>query len=237
MEENKEINNENRTIESTTTVKEKKEVNKLKEAIEWIICIIIAIILAILFRYYIGVPTVVKNVSMNPTLVEGQRLILNRWSRTTGKLPERGDIVTVEEPDEKYLYIKAEEANFENPVAIYHSPNSGLSGFVYNVLEFGKVSFIKRVIGLPGDHIEMKNDKVYINGTEYEEPYLNSTVKTTASQGVFTDIVVPENSVFVMGDNRETSFDSRNMGAIPCDDLKGKVFFRVYPFGEFGKVK
>ena len=51
------------------------------------------------------------------------------------------------------------------------------------------------------------------------------------------DMTVPKDTVFVMGDNRETSFDSRNMGAIPCDDLKGKVFFRIYPFGEFGKVK
>jgi signal peptidase I len=236
MEENKEINNEN-TIESTATVKEKKEVNKLKEAIEWIVCIIIAIILAILFRYYIGVPTVVKNVSMNPTLVEGQRLILNRWSRTTGKLPERGDIVTVEEPDEKYLYIKAEDANFENPVAVYHSPDSGWSGFVYNVLEFGKVSFVKRVIGLPGDHIEIKNDKVYINGTEYDEPYLNSTVKTTASQGVFTDIVVPENSVFVMGDNRGDSTDSRHFGCIPLDKIESKVLVRFWPLNLAGKVQ
>ena len=243
MEENKEMNNENNikttSVESekSNITQEKKEINKAKEAIEWIICIIIAIILAILFRYYIGVPTVVKNVSMKPTLVEGQRLILNRWSRTTGKLPERGDIVTVEEPDEKYLYIKAEEANFENPVAIYNSPDSGWDGFVYNVLEFGKVSFIKRVIGLPGDHIEIKNDKVYINGTEYEEPYLNSTVKTTASQGVFTNIVVPENSVFVMGDNRGDSTDSRHFGCIPLDKIESKVLVRFWPLNLAGKVQ
>ncbi len=249
MEEEKKMSNDEKKDHSTlnedvaldenseqTEKKEKPPVNKLKEAIEWIICIIIAIILALLFRFYVGVPTVVKNVSMNPTLIEGQRLILNRWVRTTSKMPERGDIVTIEEPDQNKLYIQEEDANFANPVAIYNSPDGGIDGFVYNVLEIGKTSFIKRVIGLPGDHIEIKDGKVYINDTELDEPYLKDNVKTEAVQGVFTNIVVPQGTVFVMGDNRGNSTDSRHFGCIPLEKIESKVLVRFWPLNLMGKV-
>lgn len=74
---------------------------KVKDILEWVYCIVIAIVLALLFRYYIGTPTIVKQVSMNPTLVQNQRLWLNRWGRTTKKLPERGNIITFEAPSKK----------------------------------------------------------------------------------------------------------------------------------------
>lgn len=224
------------TVDNVEEKEEKQPVNKLKETIEWIICIIIAIILALLFRFYVGVPTVVKNVSMNPTLIEGQRLILNRWVRTTSKIPERGDIVTIEEPDQDKLYIQEEEANFANSIAIYNSPDGGIDGFIYNVLEIGKTSFIKRVIGLPGDHIEIKDGKVYINDTELDEPYLKENVKTEAVQGVFTNIVVPQGTVFVMGDNRGNSTDSRHFGCIPIEKIESKVLVRFWPLNLMGKV-
>ncbi len=66
---------------------------KVKDILEWILCIVIALVLALLIRYYIGTPTIVKQVSMKPTLLQDDRLILNRWGRTTKKLPERGDII------------------------------------------------------------------------------------------------------------------------------------------------
>ena len=71
---------------------------KVKNVLEWIFCIVIAFVLAILIRYYIGTPTIVQQVSMWPTLQEDQRLILNRWVRTTKQMPERGDIITFEAP-------------------------------------------------------------------------------------------------------------------------------------------
>ena len=69
---------------------------RLKEVLEWIGCIIIAIILALLVRYYIGTPTIVQQPSMFPTLKQDQRLILNRWSRTIHQMPKRGEIITFE---------------------------------------------------------------------------------------------------------------------------------------------
>lgn len=189
--------------------------DKTKNIIEWIECIVIAIVLAVLIRYFIGTPTIVKKRSMYPTLKQDERLILNRWGRTTKKMPERGDIITFEAPSK--MALSAEEVDLNNPVAVYtNQPKNIFSKFTYYVLEWGKQSFIKRVIGLPGEHIKIEDGKVYINGEEYKEDYLQEDVKTTAS-GVFTDFVVPENYVFAMGDNRAESTDCRSFGCIPLE--------------------
>ena len=77
--------------------------NRVKDIIEWIICIIIALVIAIAFRYYIGTPTIVQQPSMYPTLESGQRLWLNRWNRTIKKMPQKGDIITFEAPSTTIL--------------------------------------------------------------------------------------------------------------------------------------
>ncbi len=209
--------------------------DKTKNMIEWIECIVIAIVLAILIRYFIGTPTIVKKRSMYPTLKQDERLILSRWGRTTKKMPERGDIITFEAPSK--MALSAEEVDFNNPVAVYENqPKNIFSKFTYYVLEWGKQSFIKRVIGLPGEHIKIEDGKVYINGEEYKEDYLQEDVKTTAS-GVFTDFVVPGNYVFAMGDNRAESTDCRSFGCIPLEKIEGRVVLRFFPFNRFGKVE
>ena len=209
--------------------------DKTKNMIEWIECIVIAIVLAILIRYFIGTPTIVKKRSMYPTLTQDARLILSRWGRTTKKMPERGDIITFEAPSK--MALSAEEVDFNNPVAVYENqPKNIFSKFTYYVLEWGKQSFIKRVIGLPGEHIKIEDGKVYINGEEYKEDYLQEDVKTTAN-GVFTDFVVPENYVFAMGDNRAESTDCRSFGCIPLEKIEGRVVLRFFPFNRFGKVE
>lgn len=209
---------------------------KLKEALEWIGCILIAVVLALLVRYYIGTPTIVQQPSMYPTLKENQRLILNRWVRTTKKMPERGDIITFEAPSSNY--ISAYDADLENPIAKYENEPEGIwNRFCFYVLEINKTSYIKRVIGLPGDHLKIENGKVYINGNELQEPYLQEGVITDELNGAFTDIVVPENTVFVMGDNRGQSTDSRRFGCIPLEKIESKVLFRFWPLDVFGKVE
>ena len=207
---------------------------KTKDIIEWIVCILVALILALLIRYFIGTPTVVKQSSMKPTLIENQRLILNRWTRTTNKMPERGDIITLEAPSEKYVYDYDEN----NVIARYENePTNWFDKFVYYFLEIGKESYIKRVIALPGEHLEIKDGKVYINGEELDEPYLQEGVVTTVdSNQPYYDLVVPENCVFVMGDNRTASTDSRAFGCIPLEKIESTVAIRIWPLSKWGHV-
>lgn len=209
---------------------------KIKEILEWVYCIVIAIVLALLVRYFIGTPTIVQQPSMYPTLKQGQRLILNRTIRTTKSMPNRGDIVTFEAPSKSY--VSAIEANLDNPVAIYdYNITNIFSKFRYYVLEIGKTSYIKRVIGLPGERVQIENGKVFINGERLDESYLQEGVITTSLEGVFTDITVPENCLFVMGDNRPQSTDSRRFGCIPLEKIESKVWIRFWPFDLFGKVE
>ena len=91
---------------------------------------------------------------MYPTLEPNQRLWLNRWDRTTKTLPERGEIITFEEPSK--LYYSSNEVDMSNPVAQYED-RKGFNWFVKNFLEIGKRSYIKRVIALPGEHVQIKD--------------------------------------------------------------------------------
>lgn len=207
-----------------------------KEILEWVYCIVIAVILALLFRYFIGTPTIVKQVSMYPTLVQDQRLWLNRWGRTTKSMPEKGDIITFEAPSKK-MYTQS-EIDQSNPVAKYENePTNIFSKFVYYVLEIGKESYIKRVIALPGDHVQIKDGKVYINDEHIDEPYLQDGIVTDVSGAGFDDFVVPENCVFAMGDNRNHSTDCRAFGCIPLEKIESKVAIRIWPLNTWGKVE
>ena len=209
--------------------------DKLKNILEWIYCIIIAVVIAILIKYFVGTPTIVKQTSMWPTLEQNDRLILNRLPRTFGEMPERGDIITFEAPSNNATGLTAEE--IDNPIAKYdNEPTTWWGKFTYHVLEIGKESYIKRVIALPGEHVEIKDGKVYINGEELDEPYLTDDVITEPT-GVLNDFIVPKNTVFAMGNNREGSKDCRAFGCIPLERIESKVVIRFWPLNKFGKVE
>lgn len=209
---------------------------KFKDIFEWIYCIIIAVVLALLIRYYVGTPTIVKQSSMYPTFKQNERLILNRVYRTKKTVPQRGEIITFEAPSTSFVNL--EDADFNNPTAKYENePEGWFSKFLYNVLEINKVSYIKRVIALPGEHLEIKDGKVYINEEEQKEDYLGDNVVTNSTEGVFVDVVVPEKTVFVMGDNREHSSDSRRFGCIPYEKIESKVWLRFWPLNKFEIIK
>ena len=209
------------------------EKEKIKEILEWVYCIIIAVVLALLVRYFIGTPTVVKQPSMYPTLKPDHILILNRWSSTIKETPKRGEIITFESPTTAYMSIS--EADLDNPVAKYENNPQGVFGkFRYYVLELGKTSYIKRVIALPGERLKIDNGRVYINGELLQEEYLQDNVVT--EEGAYSDITVPEGYVYVMGDNRSQSTDSRRFGCIPIDKIESKVWIRFWPLNLSGKV-
>ena len=100
------------------------------------------------------------------------------------------------------------------------------------------IDFIKRIIGLPGENLMVKSGEVYLNNQPLNEDYIN--VRTPVFPGGFlkegVQITVPEQSYFVMGDNRPGSSDSREFGFVPFQNIVGKVFFRYYPINKFGLI-
>ena len=214
--------------------------DKVRNVLEWILCIVIAFVLAVLVKYFVGTPTIVQQSSMYPTLKENQRLILNRLDRTMHKMPKRGDIITFEAPSVKG-YSSFSEIDINSPIAKYENePKNWWSKFTYYVLEINKESYIKRVIALPGEHVKIQDGKVYINDQELEEPYLVPGKKTPERVGntgvAFSDFIVPENCVFAMGDNRGQSTDCREFGCIPLEKIESKVWIRFWPLDLWGKV-
>ncbi len=102
-----------------------------------------------------------------------------------------------------------------------------------------EIEFIKRIVGLPGDRIMVKDGYLYVNGQRWEEPYANHPTNTW--EGGFLregeEFIVPEGYVFVLGDNRPRSSDSREFGPIPIQDIIGVVFYRYFPPNKMGPIK
>lgn len=130
---------------------------------------------------------------------------------------------------DKLTYRRREPNRGE--IIVFHAPeNAGCPT--------GGCDFIKRVIGIPGDRIEIKEGKVYVNGEMIHEPYLTSEVET--QNGLYSNnrtILLREDEYFVMGDNRNHSSDSRVWGPIKKDAIVGRVFFRYWPFDHAGLIE
>lgn len=209
---------------------------KRKDIFEWLVCILIALIVVAIIKAFVGFPTVVSGASMDSTLKNGQRLWVSRIGIEIHKYPEIGDIITFEAPTT--TYITKASANIENPVAVYNENEKGfIEKLVSAISLFGETSYIKRVIGKPGDHVEIKNNSVYVNGTKLNEDYLDPGTETTSADGCFTDIVVPDGYVYVLGDNRSVSGDSRRFGCIPIDKIEGKAVLRFWPLNKWKLIK
>ncbi len=213
-----------------------EENSKSKEIFEWIVCILIALIIVVLIKAFVGFPTVVSGASMDSTLKDKQRLWVSRIGIEIHKYPKRGDIITFEAPST--TYVTKASYNPDDVTAEYKNDSKGIGEKIKSSIDiFGETSFIKRVIGLPGDYVEIKNKSVYLNGQELEEKYLDAGTVTDSAEGFFLDVVVPDGYVYVLGDNREVSGDSRRFGCIPIDKIEGKAVFRFWPLNKLGKVK
>jgi signal peptidase I len=177
------------------------------EAWEWLKAIVIAVLLAGGIRYFVFAPIIVDGYSMMPTLHDHDRMIVNKLSYKIGQ-PKRFDII------------------------VFHAEENK--------------DYIKRVIGLPGDRIEYKNDTLYVNGKAYKEPYLDE-YKKQVIDGPLTEPftleeitgkeTVPEGHLFVMGDNRRYSKDSRHIGFIPMNKVVGKTSIVYWPLSDIRIVQ
>ena len=203
-----------------------REKSFVREAMEWILCLFAAFVIAVVIKYFVFTPTLVQQGSMTPTILDGERVLINKLVKTFDGEYKRGDIITFEQPV---------GADFKKGVALYNPIEGFREFFTHEVLEMEKVSFIKRIIGVAGDHVYIENGDVFVNDEKIEEDYLPEGTETPRN-GQLYDIVVPEGYVFAMGDNRGGSTDCRAFGCIPLEEIDGRVTYRIWPLEKFGKI-
>lgn len=124
----------------------------------------------------------------------------------------------------------------ENEILLLRKYDKNYKRFDIVVIEYEKDKIVKRVIGLPGDHISFKNNNLYVNGKKMKENFKHNEVSDFDIEDL-GEKVVPKDSYFVVGDNRPVSKDSRIIGFIKKDQIKGKTGFVLFPFNRFGNKK
>lgn len=208
-----------------------------KEIIEWFFCFIAAYVIYLFLNYFIGTVSGVKQISMKPTANDGEKVLIQRTILGKKDL-KHGDIITFIAPSEDVNKKVIEENKVltgDDAIANYDKHN-GIESFTFNFMGIGKKSYIKRVIGIAGDHIVVSEyGKVYRNDELINEPYLKDG--STSRNGAYVDIIVPEGTVFAMGDNRLQSMDSRSFGCVPISKIDGYVLSRVWPLNKIGELK
>ena len=156
----------------------------LREVLDWVICFAIAFVVYLLINYFFICAPTVKQQSMHPTIKNNEKVLTIRpWMK--GSKFEYGQIITFEAPIDNKLYIDSNETLYTAQYENY----TGITLFLYNFLDVNKVSYIKRVIGLPGDHIVIKDGIVYRNDERIEEPYLRE-MNTEIQEQEYADVIV-----------------------------------------------
>jgi len=179
-----------------------------RNAIEWIVVIAGAVAVALIIQATSFQAFFIPSSSMESTLHVGDRVLVNKWSYRLHPI-HRGDIVVFSKP-------KGELASNINDL-------------------------IKRVIALPGETVTIQNDHVYINGHQLIEPYLRPQDVTTPHPGAYActpkaPCKIPKGEIWVMGDNRVFSEDSRYFGPITESSVVGRAFFRIWPLNRIGSL-
>ncbi len=198
---------------------------KVKKEIEsWIFSILGAIIIAGLVNSKVFAKVQVQQSSMENTLFTNQQLIVNKLSYNFVE-PKKGDIIIFHENKEKGTIAEDTLEMVDNIISKFNNNKTDIE-------EDDRL--IKRVIGVPGDEVDIKDGYLYLNGKKLEETYANGE---TISREFKLPIKIPENKLFVLGDNRMVSKDSRMFGLVDYKQVEGKAIYRVYPFNHVGKVK
>lgn len=128
--------------------------------------------------------------------------------------------------------LKDKDVMFEEKISLYTHDIKRGDIITFNSHDPLRPSYIKRVIGISGDTIEIADGKVYLNNKPIDESYLSPNTETNGGTFLNEEVkyTVPKDSLFVMGDNRAVSEDSRYFGPVKMKDVQGKVFLRIYPF-------
>ncbi len=199
-----------------------------KEIFEWVYTIAIAVIIAVVLKTFIFDIVRVDGASMFPTLHNNDRLIITKL----GYEPETGDIIILDSTytkREEYYATLAEDGEELGKVDKFFKYFSLPESLKHRY-------YVKRIIALPGQTVDLKGGKVYVDGVELEEDYgYTQSIDMTVQYPV----TVEEGKVFVMGDNREHSKDSRSsdLGQVPFEAIEGKSQLRVWPLKSIGVTR
>lgn len=189
----------------------------------WLVSIVVAVVVALFIVSNIVSFTMIMEVSMEPTLYENDRILVNRIGYMIGK-PQRGDVVILNKVnDEKGIIINM--INEAKDIA-------GNIKFRFTG-EIEKNNLIKRVVAVEGDLVDIRDGNLYINGLIEENDNIRGD---TYAYDLEFPVEVPDDKVLALGDNREFSLDSRHIGFIDLGQIKGKALLRVLPFDNFGLI-
>ncbi|MDA8353687.1 MAG: signal peptidase I [Firmicutes bacterium] len=192
----------------------------IRTLIHWSISLLIAATLSLLITTFLIEPAEVNGQSMQPTLQDNNYILISKLPNTFDQVPDYGDIVVIDSVinRDRSLMREFQEASLYRMVTGQEKAHN---------------RWLKRVIGRPGDTLEFKDNIVYRNGQLLKEPYLKDATTPPPSDEDMHKLTVPEGHVFVMGDNRHNSQDSRAIGPIPIDHVLGKMIFQMegWPLG------
>ena len=187
----------------------------LREIVSWIGTILLAVIIAIVINTYIFRISKVDGDSMLQTYHSGETVFVSKLPYVFGDV-EKNDVIILDSSLKERTFF----------TDIYESLKYNALSYKLFDVEQPKKYFIKRVIAVGGDTLQIKEDGVYVNGKLLDEPYVNNERKpiyTSVSEELKNGVTVPDDHIFVMGDNRNVSKDSRIIGFVPVNDVIGKV--------------
>ncbi|HVL27137.1 MAG TPA: signal peptidase I [Acidimicrobiales bacterium] len=192
---------------------QEKRHSRLSFVRELVVLVLTALVLAVGIKTFVAQAFYIPSGSMSPQLGVNDRIVVSKLSYRLHD-PRRGDIVVFDSP------TPVPEPERPLPQRLVRGLGQALG-----VTPPSTNEFVKRVIALPGERVEARGGKVYVDGREVVEPYLPEGTVTSD----FSPVAVPEGSVWVMGDNRTNSADSRVFGAIPESTIVGRAIVRVWP--------
>ena len=200
--------------------KKKEKRSVAYEIFSWILTLLIAVVAALVIRSVLFEPVRVDGVSMDDTLADGEIMFVSKfdYSTTWFSLPWQS---AEEKEKAARVTLGGDPARFD--VVICRYPGRG------------DTNFVKRVVGLPGDKIQLIDGYLYVNDEKYDEPYINNDYRS-GRLNTFGPYTVPEGKFFVMGDHRNNSNDSRSVGAIERSMIVGHVRQVLYPFGQWRDI-
>jgi signal peptidase I len=202
---------------------DKKQPGLLAVVRETVVLVALAILLAVVFKTFLVAAFYIPSGSMESTLNVSDRVLVEKVSYRFGDV-ENGDVVVFVHDD-----LVLEPNGSSNPIARFFSSLGQAIGLVPP----SDRDFIKRVVGVPGDEIACQDGRLLRNGKPVAEPYLDPGVTTDGCKTT----VVPAGKLYVMGDNRTNSQDSRAFGVIDRSDVVGRAFVRIWPLTHVGWLR